>query len=45
MVQLRCNFTLTHEQFTHTLEEFTQAHNRATRGVCFITCEELTQDY
>ena len=25
-VQLRCNFTLTCEQFTHTLEQFTRAH-------------------
>ena len=25
MVQLRCNLTLTCEQFTHTLKQFTQA--------------------
>ena len=25
-VQLRCNFTLAREQFTHTLEPFTPAH-------------------
>ena len=32
--QLRYNFTIAREQFT-----------RAARGVCFITHEELTQDY
>ena len=37
MVQLRCNFTLAHKQFTRTHIA------RATHDVCFINHEELTQ--
>ena len=44
-VQFRCNFTLAREQFIRTLEPFTRARIGATRGKCFITREQLTQDY
>ena len=42
IVQFRCNFILACEQFTHTLKQFSY---RATHGMCFISHEELVQDY
>ena len=44
IVQVRCNFSLACEQFTHTFKQFTCTH-RATHGICFITHQEIKQDY
>ena len=42
-VQLRCNFTLAHEQFTHSFKQFTSTcMELRIRGMCF-THEKLIQ--
>ena len=43
-VQLRCNFTLAHKQFTHSLKQFTRTCIELLVA-CTFNCEELKKDY
>ena len=46
MVQLRGKFTLAHSQAIYLYSQAIYLHSyRAIHGMCFITCEELMQDY